>query len=74
MKNFQGGNIFFPSPNWRKTTKSQVTLDIIQHGLKLRTEDESVTNTPFDYPKAETERAIKGLKAFTKTSYSRSNS
>ena len=59
MTNFQGGNIFSPFRNWRKTVKDQVVLNIIQHGSKLRIEDKSVTNTPFEHPNTNTEKAIK---------------
>ena len=59
MTNFQVGNIFSPFRNWRKTVKDQVVLNIIQHGSKLRIEDKSVTNNPFEHPNTNTEKAIK---------------
>ena len=55
---FQGGNISSQIFNWKKITKDQVILDIIQHGLKLPIVDKPVTTTPFEHPRSIDERAI----------------
>ena len=54
----QGGNTSSKIFNWKKITKDKVILDIIQHGLKLRTVDKPVTNAHFEHPRSIDERVI----------------
>ena len=58
VEKFQGGNISSQIYNWKKITKDQVILDIIQHGLKFRIGDKPVTNSFFEHPRSIDERLI----------------
>ena len=58
MNKFHGGNTSSQILNWKKILKDKVILNIIQHGLKLRTVDKPVKNSPFEHPRSIDETAI----------------
>ena len=58
VEKFQGGDISSQTFKWKKITKDQVILDIIQHGLKFWIVDKPVKNAPFEHPRSTDERAL----------------